>query len=148
MRERAVILTCGATSPAATLCWGCTPRPRPLFRKVSQSSAAVGVILKSKPLLFVAPKSLLQNRLQFHLSHKVSSLSSLYSLSFLFSLLASLQFGDEKKLMVHHQALQNTIEDQVCQPLSALFLSSLSSLPHTAESSCHPLPQNALPRGH
>jgi intraflagellar transport protein 56 len=105
----------------------------------------LGMYPEAETVIQKAPKSLLQNRLQFHLSHKVSSLSSLYSLSFL---LASLQFGDEKKLMVHHQALQNTIEDQVCQPLSALFLSSLSSLPHTAESSCHPLPQNALPRGH
>ncbi|EDO30962.1 predicted protein [Nematostella vectensis] len=39
-----------------------------------------------------APKSRLQNRLQFHLSHK---------------------FNDEKKLMTHHQALQDIIEDQL-----------------------------------
>jgi len=39
------------------------------------------------------PKSRLQNRLLFHLSHK---------------------FNDEKRLMTHHQALQDIIEDQVC----------------------------------
>ena len=42
--------------------------------------------------LYLAPKGRLQNRLAFHLSHK---------------------FGDERKLMSHHQNLQDIIEDQL-----------------------------------
>lgn len=42
--------------------------------------------------LILGPKSRLQNRLLFHLSHK---------------------FGDEKRLMGHHQSLQDIIEDQL-----------------------------------
>lgn len=42
--------------------------------------------------ILLGPKSKLQNRLLFHLSHK---------------------FGDEKRLMGHHQSLQDVIEDQL-----------------------------------
>ena len=42
--------------------------------------------------VILGPKSRLQNRLLFHLSHK---------------------FGDEKRLMGHHQSLQDIIEDQL-----------------------------------
>jgi hypothetical protein len=41
---------------------------------------------------WLGPKSKLQNRLLFHLSHK---------------------FGDEKRLMGYHQSLQDVIEDQL-----------------------------------
>ncbi|XP_078574352.1 intraflagellar transport protein 56-like isoform X2 [Branchiostoma floridae x Branchiostoma japonicum] len=45
-----------------------------------------------------SPKSRLQNRLLFHLSHKVSQNSD---------------FNDEKRLMQYHQNLQDIIEDQL-----------------------------------
>ena len=71
----------------------CEPRPRArgsaLVRRRSVRSdrrrdvAAIGA---------AGPKSSLQNRLLFHLSHK---------------------FSDEKRLMNHHQSLRDTIEDQL-----------------------------------
>ncbi|XP_013386725.1 intraflagellar transport protein 56-like isoform X2 [Lingula anatina] len=52
----------------------------------------LGMYKESDEACKKAPKSRLQNRLMFHLSHK---------------------FNDEKRLMGHHQSLQDIIEDQL-----------------------------------
>lgn len=52
----------------------------------------LGMYKEGDEMALKGPKSRLQNRLSFHLSHK---------------------FNDEKRLMTHHQALQDIIEDQL-----------------------------------
>lgn len=52
----------------------------------------LGMYKEGDEMALKGPKSRLQNRLLFHLSHK---------------------FNDEKRLMTHHQALQDIIEDQL-----------------------------------
>ncbi|CAH1243646.1 TTC26 [Branchiostoma lanceolatum] len=58
----------------------------------------LGMYKESDEAAQKSPKSRLQNRLLFHLSHKVSQNSD---------------FNDEKRLMHYHQNLQDIIEDQL-----------------------------------
>lgn len=150
-RNPTAVQICGCSWPVPSSSWGFTRRHRRPHSNVPNEpfSSLLPLIiiipptgwhlivrtfsltldLTRFPLSLSAPKSQLQNRLLFHLSHKVSFHLPCHSYralvlkqleillntllcTILYSVCCS-QFSDEKQLMTFHQNLEDVTEDQL-----------------------------------